>query len=170
MPKGGSKGKVAIVQGLVGVQGLLGLPGLVAVQIPNQQPSAPGRSGALSLVVFLVGMTCLCWGAVPLVRRHYWRAHALFARGRVVDNVPRAARDGRVGWLPLVEFESRRGMIRSLISGTPTRQGWPLGYRLDVLYDPLHPDRVQPVEDAQAIPWLLLVGSAVTGIFFAVIS
>jgi hypothetical protein len=146
-----------------------GLVAPLTVQIQSQHPVGPSRSGALSLAVFVVGMTCLCWGMVPVVRRHYWRAHALFARGRVVDNIPRPSRDGRVGWLPLVEFESRRGMIRSLISGTPTRHGWPVGYRLDVLYDPTHPQRVQAAEDALTIPWTLIAGLAITGAFFAVI-
>jgi hypothetical protein len=124
----------------------------------------------MGLAIFTVGLAFVGFGAVPMVRVRRWRAQAFPALGRVVDNVPRLSRGGRTGWLPMIEFEAQGGSVRSPIAVAPARRGWPLGHPVNVLYDPANPSLVRPADAGPPIPWALIIGLAMLGGFFAVIT
>jgi hypothetical protein len=143
----------------------------LAVQIQHSGAHATsGHSGALGLSIMFVGVALVCYGVGPTVMFRLWRAQALCAPGLVVDNIPKPSGKGIPAWLPLVEFEADGTTIMSLIPGPSSRQSWPLGGAVDVLYDPADPHRARLADTTFPISSYLIAGLAIIGIFLAVVA
>jgi hypothetical protein len=112
----------------------------VAVQIssPNAHPLMTSHGPAVTLALFVIGLVLAVIGLTPLVRRWHWRASAVRATGRVVDNV-QAPLTRRVRWFPIIEFGTWRVLVTSDLPAGPSRFGWPVGEAVDVLYQPQNP-------------------------------
>jgi len=143
--------------------------GLLAVQVSDQNahPLMPGRSGAWGIAIMFLGLALICHGAVPMVRVRRWRTHALRARGRVVDNVPRLFEHRKTVWLPLVEFRVAGATVLSCVSTPQAPRGLPLGQAVDVLYDPIDPRNAALADTRSTVSGTLIVGVFVVGLFLA---
>lgn len=138
---------------------------MLAVQVSSH--SYQGRdNGVWQLFVLIIGLGLLGYGVVSVMIRRNWRSHALLAEGRVVDNVPLMSRL-RPMWFPLVEVEANGTTLTVPYSAGASRSGWPLGHQIEVLYNPDSPGRVRLADDKWEIPWSLIVGLLVVGIFTA---
>jgi hypothetical protein len=143
--------------------------GLLAVQIESDHPIGPSRSGIVGITVFTLGVLLFSYGMVTTLRTRRWRAAAFPTRGRVVDNVPQP-HGRKTMWFPVIEFEAEGATRRSTIPSAEARQGWPLGYPVELLYDPANPRHTGLADEQSAISWCLILGIAVLGVFFAVVA
>jgi hypothetical protein len=144
----------------------------VAVQISNldSHHATPGQSGAVGLAVFVIGLALICYGVIPTLRAHRWRALAVSARGRVIDNLPRRSHRGTTIWSPLIEFQAAGITVLSHVPSAASRRGRPLGAPVDVLYDPADPHRAGLADVGLSISGWLIAGLAVVGVYLALVT
>jgi len=143
----------------------------LAVQINNpSMHGVQGRSGAVGLAITFVGVLLVTYGATPLVRHLVWRSHAISARALVIENVPQSSGRSRTSWLPIVEFRIGQRTVMSLVRSASKREEWPLGQKIDVLYDPADPHRVAPADAPMPVPGTLIAGLAIIGIYLAAVA
>jgi hypothetical protein len=142
---------------------------LTVQQVGSERTTSAGRSGAWEVMILLIGLAFVGYGTVAMLRLHRWRAQALPAKGRVVDNVPQPSRSGGTVWLSLIEFEADGSHVRFPILAAAPRRRWPLGHTIDVLYDPADPNRAGLADGALTVPWALILGVAVVGLFLAIV-
>jgi hypothetical protein len=141
---------------------------VLAVQISSVHHRMPDRGGQWGIAVLLLGVVLVCRGTLPLVRLRRWRARASWARGRVVDHVSASAGRRRAACSPIIEFDAdgTTVMFRSPTTGSLGR--FPLGAAVEVLYDRADPRRAGLADTGWALPWSLIIGIGVVGVFFAV--
>jgi hypothetical protein len=143
---------------------------LTVQQVVHDTAPGRGRDGAWEVLVLFVGLAFVGYGTIRMLRLRRWRAQALPAKGRVVDNVPQPSRGGGTVWLSLIEFEADGSHVRFPILPAPNRRGCPLGHTIDVLYDPADPNRAGLADGALMVPWALILGVAVVGLFIAIVA
>jgi hypothetical protein len=128
------------------------------------------RGDAWQILVLAVGVALVCYGAVPTVRLHRWRANALSARGRVIDHESGPGGHRRIVWWPVIQFEADGTTVRLRGQDARTPRRWPLGQPVDVLYDRADPRRARPAGAGLVLSWALIVGIAIVGAFIAIVS
>lgn len=143
---------------------------IFTVQIQEEHPPRGMTSGLAGIVVLVVGLALVSYGAVVTVRRRQWRSSAAPVEGHVVDNLPKATRRGRTLWLPLIEFEADGTTVRFPSAPAASAGGWPLGHAVDVLYDPRDPHHAGMAETGWPISLALVAGIAVWVVALAVVA
>jgi hypothetical protein len=144
------------------------LMALQAVQVSSVHQPMRDPGNAWGIPLFVVGVALLAAGFAPLIRRFLRRARAATAPGRVVDHEPRLGRR-RVTWLPLVEFEADGRTVLFRAEPPYDRRSWTIGQPVEVFYDPANPRRAGLIESRAAIPWTLVAGVAMTGVFILIV-
>lgn len=146
--------------------------GLLAVQVSDQSahPAMPGRSGIWGITIMGIGLALTCHGILRMAHLRRWRARAIWARGRVMDNVPRLSGLWRTTWSTMIEFEALDGPVTSLVDTVDNRVGLPLGQQVDVLYDPAFPQQATLADRRRTVSGSLILGIVVVGVFLGLVT
>ena len=145
------------------------LVALRAVQVSSVHHQMPNGGDAWQILVLALAMTLTGYGTVLMLRTNQWRIHAVPARGRVIDTVTRTTRRKEVTWLAVIEFEAEGHpvIIESRAAGGRTKV--PLGDPVEILYDRADPHRAGLAASGWSIPWSVILGLAVMGVFVAIV-